>query len=321
VLAELYVPEMEVDVKQKAAAVRRAKAQVKQANAAVLTAQAQVERNRSQSNRLARIGKRGTLSQEQVEEARLGYQAAQAQLEKAGADVAFADAEVDVAEANVAYAQTMLKYAKVRAPFDGVITQRNLNTDDFVQPEGLGAKRQPLFVVDQDDPVRVIVNVPGADAPWIKDGDPVTLQLQGAGGAVFRGKVTRNARALDRRSRTLRTEIDLRNPNRRLLPGMYVQATITLRHANAWTLPAAAVLTQGDQTFCIRVLAGKAVRTPLQIGLRGGGLVEVLKMQTRASSGEEEALWEPVTGKEEIVASDPAALTDGERVRRLPFRK
>jgi hypothetical protein len=102
---------------------------------------------------------------------------------------------------------------------------------------------------------------------------------------------------------------------------MYVQATITLRHANAWALPAGAVLTQGDQTFCFRVRAGKAVRTPLQVGLRGGGLVEVLKMQTRASSGEEEARWGPVTGKEEIVASDSAALTDGERVRRLAFRK
>ena len=80
-------------------------------------------------------------------------------------------------------------------------------------------------------------------------------------------------------------------------------------------------LKDAPQSCIDRVLAGKAVRTPLQIGLRGGGLVEVLKMQTRASSGEEEALWEPVTGKEEIVASDPAALTDGERVRRLPFRK
>jgi multidrug efflux pump subunit AcrA (membrane-fusion protein) len=165
------------------------------------------------------------------------------------------------------------------------------------------------------------VNVPGADAAWVKDGDPVTLQLQGAGGEEFRGKITRNARALDPRSRTLRTEIDLANPQRRLLPGMYVQATIAVRHATVWTLPAGAVRTRGDQTYCFRVQGGKAVRTLLQVGLRGGGLVEVLKMQTRPASGGQEARWEPVSGNEEVIFGDADALSDGQRVRRAAREK
>jgi hypothetical protein len=189
------------------------------------------------------------------------------------------------------------------------------------QPAGGGARGRPLYVVDRTDPVRVFVNVPGADAAWVRDGAPVSLRLQGAGGELFQGKVTRNARSLDPRARTLRTEIDLPNPSGKLLPGTYVLAAITVQHANAWTLPAAAVVTEGDNTFCYRVVDGRAVRTPLQVGLSGGGLVEVLKVQAPAASPGAEGEWREVTGGEEVVASDPAALSDGQPVRAAPEKK
>jgi HlyD family secretion protein len=315
VLAELYVPEMVVDLKQKEAAIGQANAQVKQARAAVGTARAQLARAKSQYERFSRSGPSGVLSQESVEETRLGYEAAQAGLEKAEADVAAAEALVEVAKAARDHAQTVLEYAQIRAPYDGVVTQRNVYTGVFVQPGGTGAKGLPLYVVHQIDPVRVFVNVPGADAPWIKDGDPVSLRLLGAGGELFQGKLTRNARSLDPRTRTLRTEIDIPNPEGKLLPGMYVQSSITVQHSNAWTLPAAAAVTEGDQTYCYRVVEGKAVRTPLQVGLSGGGLVEVLKKQVKSPSPGEEGRWEEITGNEEVVASDPATLSDGQPVR------
>jgi RND family efflux transporter MFP subunit len=313
-LAELHVPELVAELRQKDAAILQAKAQILQAKAGVRNAQALVERSKSQYERLAMLGQ-GALDKENIEEARLGYQAAQAGLDKAQADVAMAEAQVEVATANRDYAKAMLDYARLPAPFDGVVTQRNVNDNDFVQPAGVAGKGQPLFVVSQLDPVRVFVNVPGADAPWVKDGDAVTLQLQGAGGELLRGKVTRNARSLDPQSRTLRTEIDLPNPQGRLLPGMYVQATILIEHPNAWTLPASAVVTVGEQTFCYRVADGKAVRTPVQIGLRGGALVEVLKMQPRPVSPGAEGRWEDVTGQETVIAADVAALQDGQPVQ------
>jgi RND family efflux transporter MFP subunit len=283
-----------------------------------LTAQAQVERAKSQYERLSRAGRGGVIGQEDVEESRLGHEAARAGLEKTKADVAAAEAQVEVAKASRDYAQTMLRYAQVRAPFAGVITQRNINAGDFILPAGTGAKGMPLYVVNQVDPVRVFVNVAGADAPWIKNGDPVGLRLQGAGGQLFQGKITRNARSLDPRTRTLRTEIDIPNPEGKLLPGMYVQASITVEHPGAWTLPAAAVATEGEQTFCCRVVAGKAVRTPLQIGLSGGGLVEVLKKQVKSGAPGEEGRWEDITGDEEIVAGDPATLMDGQSIAPAP---
>jgi RND family efflux transporter MFP subunit len=315
ILALLYVPEMKVELEQKQAAVRQSAAQIEQARATVLTAQAQLERSKSQFERLTRVAKNGVLDQESVDETRLGYEAAKASLVKANADVAAAEAQLEVANANRNYAKTMLDYAEIRAPYNGLVTQRNINSGDFVHTAGSGTSAQALFVVNQIDPVRVFVNVPGSDAPWIKDGDSVVLHLQGAGGELIHGKVTRNARSLNPKARTLRTEIDLPNPQGKLLPGMYVQASITVQHENAWTLPASAIMTEGDQAFCYRIEGGKAVRTPLQIGLKGNGLVEVLMKQTRVSLSGDEQHWTEITGQEVIVGANAASVHDGQSVQ------
>lgn len=316
-LAVLSVPELQVELEQKEAAIRHAAAQIEQARSSVVTTQAQLDRAKAQYERLARAGKGGVLDQESVDEIRLGYEAAKAVLMKAKADVTAAEAHLEVAKANRNYARTMLNYAQIRAPYDGMVTQRNVNSGDFVHSAGTGASAQPLFVVDQIDPVRVFVNVPGSDALWIKNGDPVVLQLQGAGGELIRCQVTRNARSLDPRARTLRTEIDLPNPQGKLLPGMYVQASITVEHENTWTLPAAAILTEGDQTFCYRIEAGRALRTPLQIGLQGSGLVEVLMKQARISLSSDAERWTAITGNEEIVGGNAASMRDGQVVHVL----
>jgi multidrug efflux pump subunit AcrA (membrane-fusion protein) len=321
VLAELTVPEMEVDLRQKEAAVRQAAAEVGQARAAVLTAKAREERTKSQYERMTKVAKSGVVDQENLDETRLGYDAAKAASAEAAAAVTAAEARAEVASAHRDYAATMLQYARIRSPYDGVVTRRHVNTGDFVQPAGTGTKGQPLYVVSQLDPARVFVNVPGTAAALVKDGDPVVLRLQGAGGQEFQGKVTRNARSLDPQARTLRTEIDLPNLENNLLPGMYVQATISVQHPNTWTLPAAAVVTEGDRTFYCGVQSGKVVRVSVQVGLRGGGLVEVLKKQERSSSPGEADRWVDFTGDEAVVAGSPAPLTEGQAVRETAAEK
>jgi len=317
ILAVLYVPEMKVDVDRKQATVRQAAAQIAQAKATVQTAEAQRDRFKSQSERLARIGRAGVLDQESVDETRLSYESAKAALEKAKADVLVAQAQHEVAQADLAFARTMLDYATIRAPFDGVVTGRNINTGDLVQPAAGGLKAQALYVVEQVDPVRVFVNVPGADAPWIKEGDPVTLAIEGEGGAVIQAKVTRNARSLDPQNRTLSTEVDLPNPQCKLLPGMYVQARIIVDRKDVWTLPESALFTEADQTICYRVEDGKAVKTPLQIGLKGNGRVEILMKQTPASLSSGELQWTPITGEEQIVAGDASSLVNGQPIQAI----
>src|SRR5262245_29984956 len=146
VLAELYVPDREEEVKQKKAAVRQATSEIDQAKAAVQRAQAESKRARSQHERLAKAGRGGFLDKEQVEEALLGYEAAEAAVAKANADVSVAEARLEVTKADRDHAQALLDYAKVRAPFDGVVTRRNINTGDLVQP---ASKGEPLFVVER----------------------------------------------------------------------------------------------------------------------------------------------------------------------------
>jgi RND family efflux transporter MFP subunit len=314
VLAKLYVPELEVEVKQKDASVRQAQAEIDQAKAAVLRAQAELERAQAQYVRLDRLS--AVLDKDQREEYRLGFEAAKAALAKAQADVSVAEARLDVAKADRDHAQTLLQYTKIPAPFDGVVTgRRSINTGDFVQPAD-ASKGEALFVVEKVDPVRVFVNVQELEAVWVRDGDVALIRGQSLRGQQFKGRVTRLSGSLNPENRTLRTQIDLPNAEGRLKPGLYVTVTIVAEHKNVWSLPATAVVTRGEQAFCYRMENSKAVRTPIQVGLRGNeksdGWVEVLKKQMKPAVAGEEARWEDWSGAEAIVASDPSSLTDGQ---------
>jgi RND family efflux transporter MFP subunit len=321
VLATLYVPEMVDDLKEKKASVELAAARIKQAEAAKLSAEAQVARTKVQYERFresARTG--GTISPESVEESRLGYEVAKASVEKAKADIDEAKAQQSVAEAKRDYAQTMLAYAEIPAPFDGVVTQRKTNTREFVQPGDAG-KGEALYVVDKVDPVRVFVNVADEDAVWVRNDDVAHIRVLGLPGELFKGTVTRTSGSMDPQTRTLHTEIDLRNEGGRLLPGMYADITIIAEHKGVWALPAKAVRSEGDQPFCYRLENGRAVRTPLQVGMKGGDLIEVLKKQVKSPSPGEEVRWENLTGEEEVIAGDPGTLKDDQPVRAVAAKK
>jgi RND family efflux transporter MFP subunit len=322
VLAEIYIPEMEVELEQKEAAIEQASSEIEQAKAAKQRAEAEQERAKSQYERLAMVGRSGVLDREQVEETKLGSRAADAALVKARADVSVAEARLKVAKADRDHTKTLLQYTKVRAPYDGVVTRRIVHTGDFVQPAGNG-KGEALFIMEKVDPVRIFTYVQELEAVWVRDGDTAIFRPQSLHWQPFKGTVARTSGSVDPETRTLRTEIDLPNPEgpngeRKLQPGMYGKATVIAEHKNGWALPVAAVVTKEEQSFCYRVENGKAVRTPIQIGLRGNEqgneLVEVLKKQTKPAKTGDEAHWEEFSGEEVIVGSNPASLTDGQAV-------
>jgi RND family efflux transporter MFP subunit len=318
VLAELYIPEMDVEFTQKKATVLQAAAEIEQAGAAVLRAEADLKRAKSQSDRLARLGRDGTVTKEEVEEARLGFEAAQAALAKAQADKETAAARKKVAEADRDRVETLLEYRQIRAPFDGVVTRRAVNTKDFVQPAAAN-KGESLFVVERIQPVRVFIHVQEPDNVWVREGDVALIRVKSLQGRVFESPVTRTSKSLNPQNRTLRTEIDLDNKDGKLLPGMFVDATIIAEHKGAWSLPAKAIMTTGDETFCYRVEKGRAIHTPLQIGMQGNErdneLVEVLKKQIKPPQSTSGAEWQDITGDEIIIATDPASLQDGQAVQ------
>jgi HlyD family secretion protein len=311
VMAELWVPEMEVDVERQEAVVKQAQAEIRQARAAKLRSQAEERRTKSQYERLAKIGS-GAIAQESVDETRYGFEAAQAALVKADADVAAAEARLQVAEKTRAYARTLLQYAKIRAPFKGIVTRRFVNEGDFVQPPA-GKKSEPLFVVDQMDPVRVFVHVPDVDAVWITNRSAAKIRTQSLPGKEFQGTVTRTSQSLDPATRTLRTEIDMPNPNGELLPGMYVDVSIMLERSGVWTLPKSAVIVDEETAYCYRLENGKAIRIPLRIGLQGDKTVEVLQKESRPTPAGE-ARWESVTADERILAGDLSGVKDGQEI-------
>src|SRR5262249_39703188 len=234
----------EVELKQKKAAVRQASADIKQAEAAVQRAQAERKHAESQYERLARIERNGVLDKEQVAETLFRFDAAQAAVAKPEADVDVATARLAVAEADEDHVRTLLQYTKIRAPFDGVVTgRRTINIGDFVQPSGAG-KEEWLFVVEKIQPVRVFVHVQAPDNVWVRDGDVALIQVESLEGSQFKGSVTRTSKSINPLNRTLQTQIDLKNEDRKLLPGMFVNATIIAEHKNVWSLPATAVVTK-----------------------------------------------------------------------------
>src|SRR5262245_53652254 len=143
-LAELRIPELDVELKQKEALVAQAQAELKLAQETVAAAEAEYRRSKSQHDRLAKIGQSGTIDKEQVEEAKLGFEAGIAKRDMARADVEVKNARLGVAQQNREQVETLRGYKKLTAPFDGVVTRRNINTEDFVQPPTAG-KGEPLY--------------------------------------------------------------------------------------------------------------------------------------------------------------------------------
>ena len=179
-----------------------------------------------------------------------------------------------VAEANLAHVEALRSYLTIKAPFAGVVTSRHVDPGHFVQPAtGNGTK---LLVIARFDKMRIFAAIPELEAASVDLGDPVTVDVQSLRGAEFKGQVTRTSFALDDASRSLETIVDIDNADGRLRPGMYAIARLTLaERKDALALPAAAVVRQDKQAFCYRLVDGKAVKTPLQLGVRVGDDFEI----------------------------------------------
>jgi RND family efflux transporter MFP subunit len=227
----------------------------------------------------------------------------EAKRNKAKADVEASKARVLVAQAEESRVAALAEYRFIRAPFDGVVTRRNIHTGHFLQP-GAGV----LFVVARTDTLRVVAYVPESDAGFITEGATAKIQPAMLKDQAFEAKIARTSWTLDAKSRTLRIEFDSLNKDGKLRPGMYANLSIAVKFADRWTIPASAVFTHADQPCCWRRDdKGKAVRTPLKLGQREGQSVELLKLEVNSA-------WEVPTGNEEIVVSNLGAVSEGKEI-------
>jgi RND family efflux transporter MFP subunit len=202
---------------------------------------------------------------------------AEAKIQQAEADLAEAKANVDVSTANHAKAQVFVDYTQIRSPYKGVITRREFFPGAFIRSAAEGGNI-PLLSVGRIDTVRVVTYVPDRDVPYLDVGDPAEVTLDALGSQVFKGTVSRFSDRENPESRTMYTEIDLPNPDRRIKPGMYGIAKIILdTPTKAATLPASCLVGEAKEgkgdVFVVK--NGKAKRTQITIGADDGIRIEV----------------------------------------------
>jgi RND family efflux transporter MFP subunit len=196
--------------------------------------------------------------------------------DEAKGKAAVAAAEVDLAAATVDKIRTMLNYRQILAPFDGVVSRRQVNRGDFVQAATAG-RTTPLFTVQRVDVIRVFCNVPESDVARLHVGVAASVKPYGQEMKPIAGNVTRFEGRLDPETRNMRTEIDIENPDGTLYPGMYAQVSLeTENHANALTLPVTAVGSDSTGRFVYAVQQGRIVRETVQVGMIEGGVAEIL---------------------------------------------
>jgi HlyD family secretion protein len=228
-----------------------------------------------------------------------------AEIEAAQAEIRAAGAATDVARRESDELDEMMKYARLKAPFAGVVIERNVDLGDLVRntQTGSGKEGPPLFVIAQLDTVRVRVPVPERDAPLATVGDKARVTLQALPGDVFEGEVSRVAHVLDPKTRTMLVEIDLKNPKGKLLPGMFGQATITLEPARKrLALPSGAVRYDEQGKSYVYVLDADDT-------------VKVVEVRTGLDDGERIEITAGLDGKERIVGPLVRRLKAGDKVR------
>jgi HlyD family secretion protein len=338
-LAELSVPELDAELRQKQAAVAQAIARRKQAEAGVRVAEANVKgaeaklvevragtrrvqadlaRWQAEFHRVEELHAARASTGSLVDETRSKLRSSEAASEETAAqitsanvaviqslaaldstrsDVVAAASTVDVARADAGTAEARLAYTKIEAPFDGIVTQRNVNTGDLTQP---GADKPPLFIVARSDIMTIRVNVPEAFAAEVNPGDRATVRLQEMKNSTVEGKVTRISWALDPKTRTIRVEIDIPNPGARLQPGLYAYATVIAEERpDVITLPVTALVSESGKDYCVAIIAGRAARRSVKVGLSDGTRTEVV-------SG--------LDGREAVVKANAGSLADGQAV-------
>lgn len=235
--------------------------QLDQAHADLATAQANLELARITAERYQNLFKTEAVAKQDLDN-------------KVG-DLAAKKAIVDSATSNVHRLEETQRFQKVYAPFDGVITARNIDIGNLIDA-GANSPGKEMFDLAATDRLRVFINVPQANAGAATVGKSAELTLAEMPGRTFVGKIARTANAIDPATRTLLTEVDVDNSSGALLPGAFVSVHLRLgSRPGAFMLPANTLIfrAQGLQIAIVR--GGKAVLVPVVIGRDFGNTIEL----------------------------------------------
>jgi RND family efflux transporter MFP subunit len=287
-LAALAVPELDHQISQNEATLDQLKSALQQAHANRDLAQVTW-------NRDSPLVQKGWVTPQQGDTDRLNLDARAA--------------AVAVAEANIASQENLLKvlqqnrdYASVVAPFDGVITQRNVDVGSLVQ--GNAANGTFMFEMMQDNVIRVWVYVPQDSAFGVAPGIDAVIRVPELPDREFSGRVTRIADALQSGTRTLLTEIDITNPDRALAPGIYCTVELQIpRKTPSLLVPADAVIFN---------------RNGIQVAVVNNGKAELRKVKVKRDLGTRLEVDSGVMAGDQVILNPPVTLVDGDKLRAMP---
>jgi RND family efflux transporter MFP subunit len=275
VLAVIDIPETEKELRENEAQLEARRQALNSATRQVERAKADLALQQVTFKRQEYLNKERWASDQALDEIRAKAGISQADLGLAEANRDLAAAQVDLASATVEKTKVLLAYAKITAPFDGVVAQRLVNRGDLVQA-ATSTRASPLFKLERIDIIRVFSDVPENDAPYVHVGGRASVKPIGLVGDPIKGTVTRFAFRLDPETRNMRTEIDLPNLDERLYPGMYAEVSLELSRAGTLTVPASAIGSDSGGTFVYTVKDGRIGRVSVKTGISDGGRVEVI---------------------------------------------
>jgi len=272
-LAVIEAPELDDQIRQAKAGLQQTQAAVEQAAANFERGQADEDLARVTADRWSALLKKGAVSRQENDRYQSEYHALVAATKALEKALAMQRSNVAAAEANLARLDTVQSYRLVKAPFDGVITLRNVDVGALVN-----AGNTLLFRVAQTATLRTYLNVPQANASSVRIGQAAWLSVSNLPGRRFAGQVARTANALDPASRTLLVEVHVPNADGALLPGMYARVDLMGARAHApLRIPSDALIVRGEGTEVAVVRDGHTVHLQkIEVGRDYGDRIEVI---------------------------------------------
>ena len=201
---------------------------------------------------------------------------AQKSLEADQGQVAAAQQNIEAARQALKSVSDMEAYLRVTAPFDGVVTERNVHPGALVGPASGAGASIPMVRIIENDRLRLVVPVPEAYTAGVTPGAEVSFSVAAYPGQMFSGKVARIAQAVDVSTRTMAVELDVVNKDGRLAPGTFCQVQWPVhRTGSSLLVPAGSIASTTGRSFVVRVRNGRTEWVDVKTGLTSGPLIEV----------------------------------------------
>lgn len=279
VLAELEVPEMTDEISKAVAAIGQSSAEVEAARDELRRAESSHEIAHLSHARLFQVSRRepGLIPLQELDVVRSRDLIAEAQLASAASRVRVEQQRVSVAKAEETRLKTMRNYVTISAPFTGTVTRRYANVGSMIQA-GIASQSQamPLVRLSQLSTLRLSVPVPESLVPSIQIGRPVEVRVNSMD-RNFSGRIARMASRVDTATRTMVVEVDVPNPGRVLMPGMYAEVSVESARHDVLSVPLEALERTGSAARLYLIDKSGAIRvTPVQLGVEDARRAQIL---------------------------------------------